>query len=92
MQGSSCASSAENVEPHVLAGYLDQETLAAQLGRTVRTLQLWRAMRVGPPITMIGRRPLYRIEAVKAWLGSQEIQMVRATKGRRGAGVANPKA
>ena len=85
MQAPSSVNSAESSEPHILAGYLDQETLAKQLGRNVRTIQLWRAARIGPAVTMIGRRPLYRVEAVRVWLESQEIPMVREEpKGRKG--------
>ena len=54
----------------VLSGYLSQQELAAQLNLKLRTLQLWEARREGPPVTRLGKRPLYRREAVAAWLAS----------------------
>jgi len=52
--------------------YLTTEELAVDLGVSLRTLLRWRDSRIGPPITMIGRRCFYRIEAVRQWALSRE--------------------
>jgi hypothetical protein len=66
----------------LLADYLTQEQVAEQLSVTVRTLQRWRARREGPPPTYFTRKPVYRIEGVRAWLKSRERPMIRERKGR----------
>lgn len=58
--------------PDVLAGFLTREELARQIGRTTRTLERWESARTGPPITRIGKTPLYNFESVRAWLAAQE--------------------
>lgn len=58
--------------PAVLSDYLTREELATQLGRCVRTLERWESLRIGPPITRIGKTPMYKVESVRAWLQSQE--------------------
>jgi len=66
-------SSVENV----LEDYLTRPELARQLGRTERTLARWAELRIGPPITNVGREPRYHIDSVRAWLKAQERQMPR---------------
>ncbi len=56
----------------VLEGYLTEDELAHELGKSKRTIARWRALDEGPPVTRIGRRILYRRTAVKAWLESLE--------------------
>ncbi len=56
----------------LLGEYLTCEELAAELGVTVLTIRRWEALRTGPPITRIGRKVLYRRQAVRAWLLKQE--------------------
>ena len=70
--------------PGVLADYDDEPTTAAELGVATRTLARWRAKRVGPPVTFVGRKPLYYRPSVTAWLRGCEIPMVRE---RRSAGT-----
>jgi hypothetical protein len=65
---------------NVLDGYLTEHALAAQLKRDVRTLQRWRRLRTGPPVTFIGRVPYYRITYVHEWLAAREVKMVRERK------------
>jgi hypothetical protein len=48
--------------------YLSEHALAAELGRNGRTLQRWRDLRIGPPFTMMGDRPIYHVDGVKRWL------------------------
>jgi hypothetical protein len=52
----------------ILAGYISQDDLAAQLNKRRRTLQEWDRRHIGPPITRIGGTPYYQVEAVKEWL------------------------
>src|SRR5438270_13268968 len=56
----------------LLYEYLTPEQLAAELGVHKRTLDRWHASRVGPPRLTVGRRPLYRRDAVTDWLRSRE--------------------
>jgi hypothetical protein len=56
----------------ILDGYLTKSRLAEELGTTKRTIDRWHQLRIGPPRTVIGRKILYRIEAVREWLESRE--------------------
>jgi predicted DNA-binding transcriptional regulator AlpA len=56
----------------VLAEYLTPEELAGELGLCKRTLDRWHAARTGPPRVTLGRKPLYRREAVAQWLRKRE--------------------
>ena len=58
----------------LLEGYITREQCAESLHVGVRTLERWEAAQEGPPVTRIGKRPYYRVEAVKAWLNSLEAQ------------------
>jgi hypothetical protein len=61
----------------ILREYLTRDELAKQLGKAVRTLERWEAARIGPPITRIGKTPMYRITAVAGWLKSLESKSPR---------------
>jgi hypothetical protein len=67
----------------ILAGYLPESDLAAQLGKTVRTLQSWRQQRKGPPWTQIGCTVLYSEDGTRAWLKSLEQQPARSHRPSR---------
>jgi hypothetical protein len=56
----------------LLAGYMTEIELADELQKHKRTVYRWRQMRQGPPVTLVGNRPLYRIDAVRAWLLGRE--------------------
>ena len=56
----------------LLYAYLTPEQLARELNITKRTLDRWHASRIGPPRVTIGRRPLYRREAVTDWIRKRE--------------------
>jgi predicted DNA-binding transcriptional regulator AlpA len=56
----------------LLSQYLSPAQLAHQLGVCKRTLDRWHAARTGPPRVTIGRKPLYRREAVEQWLLRRE--------------------
>ena len=57
----------------ILSGYLRERELAAQLGVNPRTCARWRAARTGPPYTRVGKVVLYKIESVRSWLDSREV-------------------
>ena len=69
----------------VLSEYLTKAELAAQLRKTVRTIDRMSLAGDGPPPTRIGRTILYRREAVLDWLRSREV--VRAGRTRKPGGV-----
>jgi hypothetical protein len=73
----------QNADGGVLAGYLTPQELAAELRVTIRSLQLWESKRIGPPVTRLGKHPLYRRDAVAAWIVSCEMPMVRAGSAKR---------
>jgi helix-turn-helix protein len=56
----------------ILAGYLTEPELAAQLKKSRRALQDWRQRRVGPPWTQLGNTILYSEASVRAWLKTLE--------------------
>ena len=68
---------------NILSGYIARPKLAKQLGLSTRTLDRWAALRIGPPVTYIGRWPHYSTESVRAWLKSREQKMPRARPNRR---------
>jgi hypothetical protein len=71
----------------LLDGYLSREQLAKELGKTLRTIDRWETRRIGPPRVVIGRMILYRREAVREWLLSQEQQRGKdAQLGHNGKG------
>ncbi len=73
-------------DPALLDGWLDRAELARQLALSVDTLQRWETRRVGPPCVRVGRKVLYRKEAVRDWLKEQEARKTgqhKAVAGRR---------
>jgi len=68
----------------LLTGWLDRANLARELTLSVDTLQRWETRRVGPPCVRVGRKVLYRKEAVRDWLRDQEA---RKTGQNRAAAV-----
>jgi helix-turn-helix protein len=58
----------------ILADYLTTEQLAAELNVAPLTLIRWRLQKIGPPITHLGRRILYRRSSVQAWLAARETE------------------
>jgi hypothetical protein len=58
-------------------GYDSEEQTAAEFGVDARTLKRWRALRKGPPVTYLGRRPIYNRESKMRWLKAQELKMPR---------------
>jgi hypothetical protein len=66
----------------LLSGMYTRQQLAVELGFTCDTLCRWEARQIGPPCTRIGRRVLYRRDAVEAWL--LKLENARANRARRG--------
>ena len=57
---------------NLLADFLTQEEAAAELKVCDRTLDRWRRLDEGPPVTKLGRRILYRRSSLHAWLRARE--------------------
>jgi hypothetical protein len=57
---------------NLLADFLEQDETAAELGICRRTLDRWRQLGEGPPITKLGRRILYRRSSLLAWIRGRE--------------------
>jgi DNA-binding transcriptional MerR regulator len=58
--------------PELLEQYLTEDEMAAELGVTTRTLRAWRRDRRGPPVSLVGRTPMYFKPSAVAWLRSRE--------------------
>ena len=74
------------VDTGLLTGWLNRTDLARELTLSVDTLQRWETRRMGPPCVRVGRKVLYRMEAVRDWLREQETRKAgvsRAVAGRR---------
>ena len=77
---------APEVDTGLLTGWLDRVDLARELTLSVDTLQRWETRRMGPPCVRVGRKVLYRMNAVRDWLREQEARKAgvsRAVAGRR---------
>ena len=77
---------AADVDTGLLTGWLNRTDLARELTLSVDTLQRWETRRMGPPCVRVGRKVLYRMEAVRDWLREQEVRKAgtsRAVAGRR---------
>ncbi len=68
----------------ILDGWLTKPEVATQLGISTDTLSRLEARREGPPSVKIGRKTLYRTEAVRQWLTDREAAHLRAAA-KRGA-------
>ncbi|MGN8157101.1 helix-turn-helix transcriptional regulator [Salinisphaera sp. SWV1] len=56
----------------VLADYYTRDELAAELGKTTRTLARWAWLRTGPRQTRVGNRIYYHQNDVRDWLQKQK--------------------
>lgn len=61
-------------EKDLLIGWINRSELAEELGLSIDTLQRWETRRFGPPCVRVGRKVLYRMEAVRDWLREQEAR------------------
>jgi hypothetical protein len=62
-----------------VASYISRKDLAKKLGErmrgkpyTVQTLIKWENRGYGPPVTRVGRDPVYREDSTEKWLRAQE--------------------
>ena len=76
----------ETGTPAIFDGYIDEHEYCRQRGVSLRTAQRDRQLRQAPPYTTVGKRVLYRIEAVRAWLLDQERQIERKASAPRAGG------
>jgi hypothetical protein len=67
----------------LLLGYLTEPELARELKRSRRTVIRWRVERRGPPVTYVGRTPMYRLDSAIAWLKSRETRAIRRINHRK---------
>ena len=56
----------------VLDEWLTRDALAADLGVQPMTLRRWASEGLGPPFVKVGRKALYRKEAVREWMCTRE--------------------
>ena len=64
--------------------FMTERELALALGKSLRTIRRWAALREGPARTRVGKSLLYRKEAVMNWLSTQTERPCRTrTRGRR---------
>jgi hypothetical protein len=78
-------------EHSILSEYLTKAELAAQLHRSIRSVDRWALSGDGPPCIRIGRRSLYRRAAVVEWLRGLEITPGRCDRKQR-RGIKNMRA
>ena len=63
-----------------LPGYKTESEKAAEYGKSVRTMQLWRQKRIGPPFVKLGNTVLYPDSEDEKWLRDQLQQPVRSRR------------
>ena len=63
----------------LLDDYFTPAELGVELKKSERTIARWDRLRIGPPKTVIGKKPYYRREAVRKWLLRQERGQARAS-------------
>ena len=63
----------------LLDDYFTSAELGVELKKSERTIARWDRLRIGPPKTVIGKKPYYRREAVRKWLLRQERGQARGS-------------
>jgi hypothetical protein len=63
-----------SITENLLADFLTPNVTAAESKICERTLDCWRRLSEGPPVTKLGRRTLYRRSSLQAWLDARECQ------------------
>lgn len=61
----------------LLSDWMGRSELADVLEVSEETLRRWQAQGIGPPLAKLGRRVLYRREAVRQWMVSREMGRVQ---------------
>ncbi len=73
-------------DPHIFEGYLTESEYCRQRGISLRTAQRDRQLRQSPPYVTIGKKVMYRIDAVREWLLKQERHVKRRADAPRAGG------
>lgn len=76
----------ETDAPAIFDGYIDEHEYCRQRGVSLRTAQRDRQLRQAPPYITVGKRVMYRIEAVRDWLLNQERNVDRTASAPRAGG------
>jgi hypothetical protein len=76
----------ETGAPAIFDGYIDEHEYCRQRGVSLRTAQRDRQLRQAPPYITVGKRVMYRIEAVRDWLLNQERNIDRTASAPRAGG------
>ncbi len=63
---------AEVVTRPILDAVLTRDQLSQELGVSVRTVDRWAELNIGPPRVVIGNTVRYRVAAVTRWLDDHE--------------------
>jgi hypothetical protein len=63
-----------------IPGYQTEAEKAEQLGKSVRTLQSWRKLRIGPPYVKVGNTIIYPVDEGEKWLRDQVQQPFRSRR------------
>jgi hypothetical protein len=66
------AAAPEEAPDNMLDGYLTEHEFAEQIGRKLRTIRRWRALKEGPPWHRIGRQTYYKKTTLRAWFDGLE--------------------
>jgi excisionase family DNA binding protein len=72
----------------ILEGYVDLGPLAAELGRTPRTIMRWTEKPNGLPFVRLGRRIMFKRESVRNWISAREHRPRRTIRRRTVAAEA----
>jgi hypothetical protein len=64
----------------LLSDYLSAPELASEFKISSRTLARWDKLRIGPPVTYVGRVKMYYRPSAAEWLRSREVR--RKGRGR----------
>lgn len=67
-----------------LAPMIDVPTLAAYLGVPVATVYDWRTRRLGPPAYRFGKRLMFAVDDVRAWVDLQRDPSPRPSRSMPG--------
>ncbi len=67
----------DHLQPGDLRNILGTQDLSALLGRPVETLRYWRWRGEGPRSYKLGRRVVYDLADVKAWIAEQKAATTR---------------
>lgn len=68
---------------NILEGYASRNDLAASIGVTERTIARWTDQPDGLPVTKIGNKVLYRLDAAREWIASRERRRNPVARGWR---------